>query len=203
MLSLKAMARQNSAKTADLLSKIEHQLASWSKSASELRDARELLEKMTASATNPYEELLWTKVSGLLEIHGKLVTSMAVDIRELSRAENDASYSTSSYVDSLLDETKRLLLMPCSTLFDGVPLAIRQLSKQLGKVLDYTITGGEIEIDKRILEQMKDPITHIIRNGLNHGIESADERTAAGKPARGKLRDLRDAEGTHGRAAHF
>ncbi|MBL8326518.1 MAG: chemotaxis protein CheA, partial [Rubrivivax sp.] len=63
----------------------------------------------------------------------------------------------------------------------------RDVSKQLGKEVELVISGGDTELDKSMVDVIADPLTHLVRNSLDHGIERPEERTAAGKPAKGKL----------------
>lgn len=90
-------------------------------------------------------------------------------------------------VDGLLEEVKEAMLLPFSTLLEGFPLLIRHLSHEQGKDVDFTISGADIEADRRILDELKDPLIHIVRNSLDHGIEKPEERATAGKPKRGRL----------------
>jgi two-component system chemotaxis sensor kinase CheA len=69
-----------------------------------------------------------------------------------------------------------------------LPRLIRYLSDSLGKPLNLALTGGEVELDKRLVEQIVDPLTHLIRNAADHGVEAPAERTAAGKSVEGTIR---------------
>ena len=91
-------------------------------------------------------------------------------------------------VDSLLDQMKKDVVQPFSTVLDVFPRFIREWSRDQGKEIDLVIEGAEIEIDRRILEEIKDPLIHLVRNCLDHGIEKAAERAAQGKPKRGTIR---------------
>ncbi|MBX9687437.1 MAG: chemotaxis protein CheW [Candidatus Obscuribacterales bacterium] len=91
-------------------------------------------------------------------------------------------------VDGFIDSVKSLMMQDFSSLLSLVPKVVRDLARELKKELDLEIFGAEIEIDKRILEEIKDPLIHLVRNCLDHGIESSAERTAAGKPARASLK---------------
>jgi two-component system chemotaxis sensor kinase CheA len=90
-------------------------------------------------------------------------------------------------VDNLLEDAKRLVMLPFGTLFDLVPKLVRDLSRSQGKSLDLVLHGREVEIDKRILQEMKDPLIHLVRNSLDHGIEKPADRVAAGKSPKGTL----------------
>lgn len=90
-------------------------------------------------------------------------------------------------VTNLLDDMKKVLMIPFSSLLEILPKIARDLSRESGKQIDVIISGEEIEIDRRILEEMKDPLVHLVRNCIDHGIESPDERVAKGKPPLGTI----------------
>ena len=78
-------------------------------------------------------------------------------------------------------------LQPVRTLFNRFPRVIRDLSRQLGKEVELKTEGNEVDLDKSILEALSDPLTHLVRNCVDHGIESPDERVALGKPRLGTV----------------
>ena len=72
-------------------------------------------------------------------------------------------------------------------MFERLGRVVRQISRDLGKDIRLVITGAETEIDKLIVEELSDPLMHMIRNAIDHGIESADRRLSVGKPAMGTI----------------
>jgi len=91
-------------------------------------------------------------------------------------------------VDDLVEDMKRVSMLPFSTLLESFPKLVRDLSRDCGKDADLAIVGGEIETDRRILEEMKDPLIHLIRNCIDHGIETPKQRGELGKPLRATIR---------------
>lgn len=79
-------------------------------------------------------------------------------------------------------------MLPVGTIFRRFPRVVRDLSSSLGKKVELEIVGEETELDKQVIEQISDPLTHLIRNAIDHGIESPEERLASGKPEEGTLR---------------
>jgi two-component system chemotaxis sensor kinase CheA len=90
-------------------------------------------------------------------------------------------------VDELRDEVRRARMLPVSTVLDGFPRLHRDITRELGKEAILQIRGGEVEVDRAVLEQLKAPLTHLLRNALDHGLEAAEARAGAGKPARGSV----------------
>lgn len=98
----------------------------------------------------------------------------------------------SSRLDAVTSElesgVRQLRLLPLATLFNFFPRMVRDLAKEQGKEINLVIEGGEIPADKRIIEEMKDPLLHLLRNAIDHGIETPKERVALGKPPQAVLR---------------
>ena len=79
-------------------------------------------------------------------------------------------YSLSRMVNDQLGEMKQVLMLPVSSLVEAFPGMIREISREQNKEIAFIIRGAELEIDKRILEEFKDPLIHLIRNSIDHGI---------------------------------
>jgi two-component system chemotaxis sensor kinase CheA len=98
-----------------------------------------------------------------------------------SAAVESAFARVSGCVAEMRDSIMRTRMQRIDTLFMGLPRMVRDLAGQLGKEVALEISGGEVELDREMIEVIRDPLTHIVRNALDHGIEPAAERAAAGK----------------------
>jgi len=78
-------------------------------------------------------------------------------------------------------------MQPVANAWQKLPRLVRELSLELGKKIELEMTGGETELDRQVLEAIKDPLTHMIRNSADHGVEMPDERSSAGKPQTGRI----------------
>lgn len=87
-----------------------------------------------------------------------------------------------SVTTELEENIQSLRLLPLSTIFQRFPRMVRDLAQEQGKQIELVIQGGETRVDKRILEEMKDPLMHLIRNAIDHGIELPNDRERLGKP---------------------
>ncbi len=110
-----------------------------------------------------------------LDVLGRLVG-------QLSSALYEDTTRLEMITDGLEEGIRTLRLLPLSTIFNLFPRLVRDLARQEGKLVELVIEGGETRADKRILEEMKDPLLHMIRNAIDHGIESPAERKRKGKP---------------------
>lgn len=90
-------------------------------------------------------------------------------------------------VDALQSQARALRLSPASTVLDLFPGMIRDLAGEQEKEIECAVRGGALDVDRKILEVIKDPLIHAVRNAADHGIESPAERAAAGKPRRGRI----------------
>ena len=90
-------------------------------------------------------------------------------------------------VDHLLAETKEVLMLPAESLLEIFPAFVRETALGQGKEIELVLEGGRTELDRRVLEEIKDAVVHLVRNSIDHGIETPEARRAAGKPPRGRL----------------
>ncbi|MBI4350403.1 MAG: response regulator, partial [Elusimicrobia bacterium] len=107
--------------------------------------------------------------------------------KALLRALEQDQRALAARIDSLHEEMKLTMLLPFSALLEGFPLFLRELLRGQGKEAALTLEGTELAVDRRILQEMKDPLLHLARNAADHGIEKPEERLKKGKPARGRI----------------
>jgi two-component system, chemotaxis family, sensor kinase CheA len=100
---------------------------------------------------------------------------------------NDALSELSKLLRELYNEVINVRMMPVAMIIDRFPRMIRDLAKKGGKEVDFEIDGKEIELDRGILEELTDPLIHILRNAVDHGLETPAERLGCGKPAKGRI----------------
>jgi len=91
-------------------------------------------------------------------------------------------------VENIRDSALQLRMVQIGATFNKFQRVVRDVSKEIGKDIHLEISGAETELDKTVVEKIGDPLTHLVRNSMDHGIESAELRLARGKPARGTLR---------------
>jgi two-component system, chemotaxis family, sensor kinase CheA len=87
----------------------------------------------------------------------------------------------------LQESVMRVRMLPISFVFSRFPRMVRDIAQRLGKQIDLKLTGEQTELDKTVLEKIGDPLVHLVRNSIDHGIEMPDARVAAGKPAAGTV----------------
>ncbi|RMG19651.1 MAG: chemotaxis protein CheA [Deltaproteobacteria bacterium] len=100
---------------------------------------------------------------------------------------DDALDRLESIVRGLHAQVMATRMTPLASLTDKIPRIAREVARTLGKEVQVTVEGGEIELDRAILDELEAPLTHLIRNAVDHGIEAPDARDAAGKPRAGRI----------------
>jgi two-component system chemotaxis sensor kinase CheA len=100
----------------------------------------------------------------------------------------DAFERVSACIADMRDSITRTRMQRIETLFSSLPRLARDLAAELGKSVEFQIDGGDVELDREMIEMIRDPLTHIVRNAIDHGLESGPERARAGKLAKGMLR---------------
>ncbi len=98
-----------------------------------------------------------------------------------------SSQNLARIIGELQEAVMRIRMVPIAHVFSRFPRLVRDLSKSLGKTVELTIEGEETELDKSVIEDLIDPLIHCVRNSLDHGLESAEDRVAAGKGAAGRI----------------
>jgi two-component system chemotaxis sensor kinase CheA len=127
----------------------------------------------------------------LLDHVGELITAKGSLLEESRDATSsglrDAVGQVERLVGSLQRQALKLRMMPFEVIADRFPRAVRDLAHKSGKEVDFRLVGKEIEMDRSILDHLGDPLIHILRNAVDHGIEPPEERERVGKPRAGSL----------------
>lgn len=143
-------------------------------------------QEATSSVRVPAERL-----DSLVDMVGELVTVQARLTQAVSHLENTELLAIAEEVERLTadlrDNSLGMRMLPIGSTFSKFKRLVRDLSNELGKDIELKTTGAETELDKTVIEKLNDPLVHLIRNSLDHGIEAPQVRTAAGKPATGTV----------------
>ncbi|BDG07979.1 chemotaxis protein CheA [Anaeromyxobacter paludicola] len=143
------------------------------------------------------------RVDSLVEMIGELVVveSMVVNAPEISAVESvrvrNCLAQLAKVTRDLQDVGMRMRMVPVSGVFQKMARMVRDLGKRAGKQVRMVLTGEQTEMDRSMVEQIADPLVHMIRNGIDHGIESPEDRAKAGKPAECVIRLSAYHEGGH------
>jgi len=178
MLAAKLTADQWSADLGALESRFELWRKQWSRIQPRIRRLRQLGEQALETAAAPGTQ----ELAEFFDWNHDYVRALEGSLTALRRRAEQNRFLVAKLVDELLQNSKKLLMLPLSTLSPLLLKVVRDLCRDQGKGAVLTIRGEEVTIDKRILEELKDPLIHLLRNCIDHGIESPAERQRAGKP---------------------
>ncbi len=145
----------------------------------------------SASASQATLRISSAKLDQLVDLVGELVTFNAQLDQEATKTENMKFKNLSEQCDRIAvmmrDISMGLRMVPVGTLFQKFKRTVHDLSSQLGKKVEMLTVGAETELDKTVIEKLNDPLLHLIRNSVDHGVELPEEREAAGKNAQGTV----------------
>jgi two-component system chemotaxis sensor kinase CheA len=152
-----------------------------------VRDMRKVREP-AAEATSSLR-VAAEKLDELVDLVGELVIVQSQIKQAVQDSGDPMLKSLSEHLerlsDDLRDSTLGIRMLPIGTTFSRFRRLVRDLSAELGKEIDLSTSGEETELDKTVIERLGDPLVHLLRNSIDHGVERPDQRLAAGKPPRG------------------
>jgi len=191
LLSAKLVASQRAIEVRE----VNALLAVWEKEWAKVRPEVRTVEQSFVRSGNGHgrengqgkKQAQIQKLLEFLEWNRHFVISLEDQLAALEKSVADDQRSLGGMVDHLLWDMKQVLMLPFSSLLESFPKLLRDLARDQGKRVELVMQGTEIEIDRRILEEMKDPLIHLVRNAIDHGIEKPEERERQGKPPRGTV----------------
>jgi two-component system, chemotaxis family, sensor kinase CheA len=185
-------AKQAALQRAKELKEIRADLAAWHKEWKKLPPVMGKLRKLQqTTVAGKSEDTFFADMDRLLafcEWSHAAVKSLEYKVGALDKARANDRHVMEGMVDSLVNDLKGVLMLPCSTVLGLLPRMARDLARERGKDAELVIEGESVEIDKRVLEELKDPLIHLVRNCIDHGMEKADERKRRNKQVTGTIR---------------
>ena len=150
--------------------------------------------KETKSAESTSIRVSIEKIDSLVNLVGELVITQSMlgqlgsefDLSKLSSLQEGLAQLEHN-TRELQESVMRIRMLPISFTFTRFPRMVRDLSKQLGKKIELKLSGEQTELDKTVMEKIGDPLVHLVRNALDHGLETPEERVAAGKSETGTI----------------
>ncbi|MEQ8223189.1 MAG: hybrid sensor histidine kinase/response regulator [Candidatus Eremiobacterota bacterium] len=182
LLSVKLSARQRSSDLKD----IKDMIVLWKKERKKIAPSIKAFSGMTDE--KDIKKILDNRLVEFLELNNKYINLLENKISALLKVSLLDSRSVTFLVDTLLEEMKKTLMLPFSSITLSFPKMIRDISKAQNKEVELFIEGSDIEIDRRILEEMKTPLIHLLRNSVDHGIELPSEREKKNKDKKGTIK---------------
>ena len=162
--------------------------------ATEAHPARRATDKAAATTAETSIRVSVEKVDQLINLVGELVITQAMleqsastlDVAALEKLQNGLNQLERNTRD-IQESIMSVRMLPISFVFSRFPRVVRDVASKLNKQVELKTLGETTELDKALIEKIADPLTHLIRNSLDHGIEMPEKRIAAGKPAHGTI----------------
>ncbi len=165
--------------------------AKQEKAAKEANAGDEHIKKFTKESSISGIRVAAEKIDQLMNLVSELITTQAgLNLYADNNKDNELTRITESLENisrQLRDTAFSITLIPIDYLVVRFRRLVRDLSREVGKEIIFDARGAETELDKTLIEGLSEPLMHILRNSIDHGIETAEERTAKGKPAQGKI----------------
>ncbi|MBI5570209.1 MAG: hybrid sensor histidine kinase/response regulator [Desulfomonile tiedjei] len=184
MVSVKLTASQRVADIMSLMTVIDQWKQKWNSVSSQGRGVGDASAKRGGGGG---DEKRLAKLMDFLDWNQSCIKTLEGKLKTLARSAESDSRMHGGMVDDLLEDMMNVLMLPCSSLLEVFPKLVRDLARDAGKEVDLEIVGGDLEIDRRILDEMKDPLIHLVRNCVDHGLERPDDRAAKGKQRQGTI----------------
>jgi two-component system, chemotaxis family, sensor kinase CheA len=131
-------------------------------------------------------------IDRLMNLVGELVLARNQIVQDAAALDNASTSNSSQRLNLITTELQESVMktrmQPIGNVWAKLPRVVRDVSSEMGKKVRFEMEGNETELDRTIIEAIKDPLTHIVRNSIDHGIEKPEQRIAAGKPEQGVLR---------------
>ncbi|NLF11390.1 MAG: hybrid sensor histidine kinase/response regulator [Anaerolineaceae bacterium] len=177
------MARMRAMERLEQIRRIEALSSTWQKDWQTPRGTSFLAGQEAARGDKAWNQMLVCAAKSQ-----ERVRRMADMTAELARQWSDDTLQLSLVVGELEEEVKRVRMLPLHTITAPFGRMVRDLAQAAGKEAILEIEGGDTELDKQVLEQIKDPLVHLLRNAIDHGIETPQEREASQKPRVGRVK---------------
>lgn len=180
--------RQSLAQQAADLHQVHAALTAWRKQWTKAEADGRRLEELGNGSIPAASVAALKRLAEFLQWNRSAVESWEQRTADLSRALWQIERNLAAQATGLVAGARKLLLLPCAWLLDGFPRMVRDLARDQNKEVELTMVGAEIEMDRRILSEIKDPLIHLLRNSVDHGIEPPAQRLSIGKPRHGTIR---------------
>ncbi len=187
LLTVKLAVAQRAAELAEISSDMALWEKEWRKLRPVLRGMRKARQSAAGRALAGSDAGRIDRLLDFFDWNHACIKKLENKMQRVAKVAASDRHTLDGMVDTLLDDMKGVLMLPISTFLEPLSKVARDLARDRGKEAELVVEGGSIECDKRILEEIKDPVIHLIRNCIDHGIENPEERKLKGKPGRGKI----------------
>lgn len=184
MIALKQAGSQRGLETLRLCDRFPRWKKHWYKTEQHLRAQKRRLDSLSAQECRATMELLFD----YLDQAQQQFKTIETDLVDYSGRIAQDSRVVNAMVDELLDDVMAIIMVPFANAAATFPRMVRDIARSQGKKVDLHISGEDVELDKRILEKLASPLTHLLRNAIDHGIEPPEQRERLGKESSARVK---------------
>ena len=188
MLTIKLAAAKSADDIGEINTVLDQWGYEWTKILPEIRLFKQYTDKnddqISAGTT---VNLKLKKVLDFLKWNETFIKSLQAKINKQTEFAGKSQQIVNGITDNLMEDMKEILMLPFSVILESFPKMVRDISKNKEKEINMGLHGSDVEVDKRILEEIKDPLIHMIRNSIDHGIEQPEARIKKNKPSYGTV----------------
>lgn len=159
----------------------------WIKIRPDVRTVRDHATANRNGGATPATHARLNKLLDFLDAKGETITRLHHAMSAVGTVAEQDSRALAAMSDNLMEELKSLSMLPFSSLTEMLPKVVRDLAHDRGKEAMLTLSGGDVQIDRRVLDELREPVIHLVRNCVDHGIEKPGERAAWNKPRAGTI----------------
>lgn len=183
MLAVKMAGSRRTSHLQEIALRAETWRKRWAKLKPQLTAARRFVDQNRGSpAGRQLDDLLQ-----FIEWDHEFMDELRGELSAAGRSAGQEQSWLAGLIDGVLDNTKEILMVPGSSLLEIFPTFVRDAARREGKEIELVLEGGNTAVDRRVLEEVREAVTHLVRNAIDHGIERPAERRAAGKPEKATL----------------
>jgi len=175
------VARMRTEQRLNEIKAIGQRVSRWQKNWSKVQGDYRLLKRQGGHRPEV------NRLIDFLDVNGDNLKNFGKEIQAFLRQFVSDYRYLALLTDDMHDGVRRVRMLPTATLFELYPRMVRDLAREQGKEVNLQVEGADTEVDRQLLDIMKDPLTHLLRNAVDHGIEPPDAREAAGKPRMGTI----------------
>ncbi|MBF0538483.1 MAG: response regulator [Nitrospirae bacterium] len=183
LISVKIAGKQHVSSIRELKGMLQEWMEQWSRVQPQYRE----IAQKSGQNTGQSGDAGAANMAAFLQWNYQFFRSVQESLVSLKTLVEDDYHSVTYLADALMQQAMDLIMFPLSSILESFPKVIRDICRQQGKEVDLIIRGADIRIDKRLLQEIKDPLLHIVRNCVDHGMEIPDDRLSRNKPARGRV----------------
>ncbi len=158
----------------------------WEKAWTESTELRRDVDRLSREEGSEQSDK-WEEVLDFLQANQRFFAETMEKTRALDKLMTADNLRMTLVTQAIQEEIRRVRMLPVETLVPTLERVLRDVARASGKKAQLVITGSGVELDKRVLEDLKDPLIHLLRNSVDHGIEAPEDRAAAGKPETGTV----------------